>query len=232
MKKLVLLSTLAAFLIGLSAFGQGYFKFTASGKSVWDGDALVPGGTAKLGNASSNSVAFLWGPTTATPLVEAILNGVPTNATSSGVAGGNYSVSAAWTAILTDPLFTLALNNSGGGLATTNAAANGGWSYAPGGTQAFQVLNSSGGVNYSLFLIAWNNDNGLYLTPSAAQSHNMYVGWSQVFTYGTVSSGTDPNLQTMVFTPFGIAGTVPEPSTLALAGLGGLSLLLFRRKKS
>jgi hypothetical protein len=30
---------------------------------------------------------------------------------------------------------------------------------------------------------------------------------------------------------FGVIATVPEPATMALAGLGGLAMLMFRRRK-
>jgi hypothetical protein len=60
------------------------------------------------------------------------------------------------------------------------------------------------------------------------------LGWSIIGT-GTGQPNTTPEALfsgtgiTQGFTLFAVP--VPEPATMALAGLGGLSLLLFRRRK-
>jgi len=61
---------------------------------------------------------------------------------------------------------------------------------------------------------------GTLLNPGATYSADQY---SVVSATEQMGSSYDPSL--MVVTP------APEPSTLALAGLGSMSLLLFRRRK-
>jgi len=67
-------------------------------------------------------------------------------------------------------------------------------------------------------------------------TYNNYSGviaWNQTNMGGnptTVPAGTTANIQNPSSLNL-VLTTVPEPGTMALAGLGGLSLLLFRRKK-
>ncbi len=232
MKKLVLFSTIAASLIGMSSFGQGYLQLQSGNKTIWEN------GTYKTGSGglvTTNSYALVWGSTTLTPLVDAIQASVATNAlpgvAAAGTVNGNYSVAAAWTAILTDPNFTLATDLAGPNLATGIALQNGSLSYNGGGS--FAVSGAGAGV-WSLFYIAWNDAGGVYLTPSAAQAAGELVGWSTVFNMTLTGTVSDPLIQqTSGLVPFGVAGgAVPEPTTIAFGALGGLSLLLMRRKKA
>jgi len=68
-------------------------------------------------------------------------------------------------------------------------------------------------------------------------SHNIWFSLSDPYSGGEASQasyssyyGSLPSVD-LVFTLSGTVVPVPEPTTLALAGLGGLSLLLFRRRK-
>ena len=68
-----------------------------------------------------------------------------------------------------------------------------------------------------------------YQTAAGSYAGSLNRGHSAPFS-ATLATGL--NLpDTANFTPFTVS-EVPEPATLALAGLGGLSLLLFRRKQS
>lgn len=191
---------------GLSAFGQGYFTFGGGPGSVWDGS---PGGSTR-GPAVYN-VAFLWG--TGTPLVD---------------TATIYNAGAAWAAILTDPIFQFAFNANSDALVVAATTANGSFSYN--GATTFPVTGTAaGGGSTTMYLIAWLAADGS--TPAAAAAAGSPMGWSNPFTYAYTSSiGTPPTLAMSGFLPFG-AAPIPEPSTLALAGLGSLSLLLFRRRK-
>ena len=198
---------------GLSAFGQGYFMFSGGPGSVWTGTAL--GGPTR-GPAVYN-VAFLWG--TGTPLVDSFTTLVPTNFP--GVF--DWSV---WTAILSDSNFQLATDSDTGTLVVAPVGNNGNFVYS---VSPFPVTgtSSAGGVVQE-YVIAWSN---LYATPAAAATAGSVVGWSAPFTYNYTSTiGTPLSITASGFLPFG-AAPIPEPSTLALAGLGSLSLLLFRRRK-
>jgi len=78
---------------------------------------------------------------------------------------------------------------------------------------------------------AWYNG-GLYSTYEAAAAAGANTGKSAVLTI-TLKAATDPTAQSL--TDIGLqkftVGVVPEPSTIALAGLGAASLLMFRRRK-
>ena len=225
MKKIIALSILAVSFAVTSAFGQGYFQFTTGKSQVYDG-FTTPGASA-LG--STMNVAFLWAPSgTATPMP---ISATPSSGNSSTTEP--YTVAQAWAAIMSSSdNWTLALNaGNADSLASVLCAANGSVTYN--GGVSFGVTGTSPSVTYSVFMIAWN---GAYATPQAAQTAGSAVGWSSVFSYDSVTAiGTPGNFsaQAPSFGVFIPAAPVPEPSTLALAGLGGFGLLMaLRRKKA
>ncbi len=224
MNKFISIASLIASFSCVSAFGQlqGYALFDARPFTVWEGFTAPT--LSQLTPASAVNEAFLWGPSGDVPMVESILNGVPTNST---VLNSTWSVAAAWTDILNDPNFTLGVNNNSGAVAVASSSRLGGIEYGDGtfpvtGTTA---SNQFAGSTYTFFVIGWDAN---YSTPQSAAAASAAVGWSQPFSY-TVEGpiGTPP---VMPVVPFGIAGIIPEPSTIELAVLGGLSLLWFRRR--
>jgi len=80
-------------------------------------------------------------------------------------------------------------------------------------------------VTYSLFLVGWDAN---YATPTLAAVANAAVGWSASFNYTSFAGTAAPHSMPLI-PEFGVWG-IPEPSTLALAGLGSLTLFLFRRR--
>lgn len=69
-----------------------------------------------------------------------------------------------------------------------------------------------------------------YATSTGA---NIWRGQSAAFTMASIATGTAPPSDFVGLNPFTVSLTpVPEPTTLALAGLGGLALLAFRRKQA
>lgn len=222
MKKLLLTIGLAA--IGVSAFAQGNFVFSAGGRYVWDNWSTVATGLPRAD--ASNNVAFLIG-TTGTPLVDTAMGmtSVPTNQTTAinGVA--------AWTSILNDPSFKLATNSADGSLVVGTTTTVGGFSYLAGG--AFTVAGTAaGGGAITLYVIGWSY---LYANPFLAQAANSPVGWSAPITYAYGAGplpgppGT-PGAIGDTLGRFGVA-PVPEPATFALVGLGAAALLISRRRK-
>jgi len=223
MKKILAIGFLAASFVAPSAFGQGYFQFTTGKSQAYDG--FTTAGTSAL--SSNVRVSFLWAPAaTATPMPVA-----STPTTGNSLTSASYDVATAWAAINNNSdSWTLAVNQTGGNvLVQTLTAANGGISYF--GGAGFGVQGTSAGT-YSIMMISWN---GAYADPTAAALAGSAVGWSSVFQYNAVGAANDPGIANMAGKAAGfgtfVPAAVPEPGTMALAALGGASLLLFRRRK-
>jgi hypothetical protein len=97
------------------------------------------------------------------------------------------------------------------------------------------VPGISAGVACNFIIAAWDNKGGTLTSYAQAFAAGADSGFSAVTTSGLLG-GTDAS--NAVFTVPNSVGfqsfslvSVPEPGTLALAGLGAASLLLFRRKK-
>ena len=217
MKKTIAFALLVVSFAGLSAFGQGYFLFTTGKSQVWDDFSVYPPATS-----SDVDVAFLWAAEGDVPAVDSILVSTPT--TGSLGLGGTLE---AWPDILSDPNFTLAVNSgAGNSLASVQCTSKGAISY-DGGTAFAGPLATSPGVTYTLFMIGWDAS---YATPLLAALDNAAVGWSAPFNYTTSSLTSTPESMQGLTPAFGVGG-IPEPTSMAVAGLGGLSLLLLRRRK-
>ena len=80
---------------------------------------------------------------------------------------------------------------------------------------------------YTFQAYAWYNQG--FATYETALGGGANAGKSALFTMPVTASPTPVN--TTVFPGFTVGTPIPEPGTLALAGLGAASLLLFRRKK-
>lgn len=214
MKKLIAIVAVAV--TGFASFGQGFFTFTGATRGVWDCFSTTPV-SPKL--AADMNVGFLWG--TGSAAISAIANSIATNNTA-----GISSTAQAWTAITTDPNYTIAFNSGTGTQAVAANVGNGSWSYNGAGT--FGVTGTSAST-YNIIVFAWSS---AYATAALAAAAGSPVGWSAPFSYtATASIGTPLSMTSSGLLPFGVTTVVPEPTTIALAGLGGLALLALRRKK-
>jgi len=166
------------------------------------------------------NVAFLWAANGSVPTVSTLMTSTPP-----GYADTLGLSAMAWEDILADPNFTLAVNNANSGVAVAQSAANGSLNYN--GGAAFGVSGTSPGVTYSLFMIGWST---AYATPAIAAATDSFVGWSAPFSYRCYQLTEAPTSFAGLTGQFGVGG-LPEPSTLVLASLGGLTLLLLRRRK-
>jgi hypothetical protein len=223
MKKLVLIAALITTVSSMTVFGQGWVNLTGGRYTV--GNMFTTPGVLTFGNTDvALYIATTAGSGAPLPEVEALSSGTPTNAVLS------WSVNQAWTDILTDPNYQLATDVTLGTSAITSVTSGshgGSFQYAHGATDNIEfntVAGITGGANYEMYLVAWNS---AYPDPTTAGLAGSLVGWSQAFSYATGASA----LATVVGTSEAAFGVVPEPSTIALAGLGGLTLLLFRRRK-
>jgi hypothetical protein len=133
---------------------------------------------------------------------------------------GSVAADPTGTAIPTalDASFSL---GSGAGSSAALFDSTGGWpgSYAAG--PSFQP-GAGAGATITVMVVAYNGGN---YAASTIRGHSL--AFTMVTTIGTAF----PSLTGVSETDGGFSlHAVPEPTTLALAGLGGLSLLLLRRK--
>jgi hypothetical protein len=225
MKKLIISSVLGVALAASTAFGQGYILFGGGSRTVWNdtGTSVASAATTPVTD-SGFEASFLWSASSTTsPMGSA---SVATNNSSA------YSSAAAWTAIEGAGAsgWTAATT---GGAAIVGGPANNLGSFSYNGNVPVSLDGSSApGQSINLYVIAWETEGGLYTSLASAEAAGAPVGWSSVLTgyvLGSAPPATAPPVTSEAH--FGI-GPVPEPTTLALAGLGGLSMLFLRRKKA
>jgi hypothetical protein len=213
MKKQLIAISLLAGVVSFSALGQGYITFGGNKNAVFNG----PTATAGLG--ANGFVSFLWAPL---GTVDPLGAGLSTSAT--GTGGVSWSTINTMT---TSGGWTIGKDVGQGNaqaVGTVNASglAIGGFVYNA--AAPFQVTGTTGGTSYLFIALAYNGTYG-----SSAN-----LGWSSAFTYPTGASSSDPNgtvnFSGNLMPAFGVA-PIPEPGTIALAGLGGIALLALRRKK-
>jgi len=127
------------------------------------------------------------------------------------------------------------------GITATNLASAGRFT----GGAGVAVAGWAAGDSRAFRVVGWSADNGSVFNPAwiAAGSFSGYAGcpsgfWgvSDIAASGIAGGGPQslPNLN--IFGSTSIAGgfnlvPVPEPTTMALAGLGAAALLIFRRRK-
>lgn len=230
MKKLIAILATAIAAGGFSAFAQDWVTIQASGNGlVWD-EFTTPG-TSHEAPAGDVTVEVLWA-----------LSGTSDPLAGTATTGGTAPSEATLSTMLSTGGWTLMQNlNSGAGTAalgtvstTTGGTVTKGGSIVPydtatvgGPGNPFEFDSSTAvasGGSIELIFLAMNNG-GTYSTASD-------LGASAVVTTTVGTTVGDPNATTPeTVTGFGVVPT-PEPTTLALAGLGGLSMLFLRRRKA
>jgi PEP-CTERM motif len=218
MKKILLITTMAATLTALTALGQGNFIFGTGGGVVWNPGTGTRGGPF--------NVAFFWG--TGTPAI-----GTLTGRDHTSTNAVSVHLATEWNAILGDVNYHLAMNTNTGTVAVGSLTAAGGVNYSSGNNFAVQGTSASGGTA-NVYMLAWDNT---FATPALAQAGGATPGWSIPFAYNYSANpgAASGNFSTAasaagVSIAFG-ALPIPEPATFALAGLGTAAMLIFRRRK-
>jgi hypothetical protein len=212
---------------GLSSFGdEAWFVFGTEHKFVWDntsGAGFVAPGTVNVG--------FVLCDTSLNPT--SILGlGTPTN----GVAYANWSILDSISGNPAEGWFWATNANSSMTVPVTTADTSAGvqlGSINYNSSQPVQVKGTIAGDLYDIYIIGWT---GGWTTPEEAFENEANVGWTDMFTYASgvtstaTTAGPPPSLMgPFGAPPFGVVET-PEPTTMALLGLGGLSLFTFRRR--
>jgi hypothetical protein len=203
MKKLILsVTALAACSVGAYAQGVIYFSSTS---------ATSPNGLISINGALDTTTdinAELMGSSTGTagsftPVAELLLSS--SNQSNDGTPGFDPSDVLAAAGDITFKHNGTLLDNSGSFFGIAGAAA--------GSTEFFEVAG-------------WT---GAYDTYAAAQAAGQSVGTSAAFSE-VLGASTSPILSTLTTMPSLNLVSVPEPSTLAMAGVGMASMLFLRRK--
>lgn len=220
MKKFALAITLFA-AIDMNALADGYVEFDASKSYVWD-EFTTPGtGVVAPGDVT---VTFLWA-----------LVGTPDPLGAGVATNGVFSTTGGWSTV--SSMISSGWNiaeDAGNGNAEADVAVNssgpvkGGFGYGSG--PPLPLAGTTGGDTYEFVVIGWDNLMGA-TTLEEGMAEDVPMAWSNGFDYVT---GATLEAPVLIFSqsgmdPFGVV-PVPEPATLALAGLGGLSLLIVRRK--
>jgi len=205
MKKLIL-STLAVGSLAVTSFGQGVIYFDGSNNS-----STSP-------TATSEGQVFLNGVLDTTTDINAELV--------YGTSAGNVSIA--------NSVVTLLLSSSatqGNSTLGETLSAAGDVTFFPGqlydnsGT-AYQFPTIAAGTSVFFDVYGWT---GNYSSYAAALAGGALTGSSGVFSESLASAtGTANDIEGMAALNL---QAVPEPTTMALAGLGGLSLFFLRRKK-
>jgi len=127
----------------------------------------------------------------------------------------------------TAELFAGASDTTLASVATANFIAAG---YFNGGTAT--IASVAPGAIASLQVRVWATASGSFAAASAANVANTW-GQSAIFHVTTGGGGTPPAPPSAMagMTSFSLNTAVPEPSSLALAGLGAAAMLVFRRRK-
>jgi hypothetical protein len=111
---------------------------------------------------------------------------------------------------------------------TGPAAAAGLWQTS---TDAAVIPGAAEATVATLQVRAWDNQGGTITTWAAAVTAGTSMGQSALFNSAPLG-GISPPPNLVGLLSFNLTGTaVPEPSTFALAGLGAVAMLAFRRRK-
>jgi hypothetical protein len=238
MKKILV--TLIGIVAGASlVHAQGFLELFDNGGGVSTNTGTFGNPTTPNGNANYNSIISGKTSTTLGQFDYALL--FVSSGSLASSADSNNLAATDWVQLYTD-----VSGNPGVPLAVTNATFAGGID-GQGGNASVQAIGAASqafnnGTTYSIALLGWSSNLGTTWSSIVSQ----YTGnaWNAAGNFGYVISSVNPangapgiTLTAMFpnssLTLYSVAPAgVPEPATIALAGLGGLSMLFLRRRKS
>ncbi len=217
---------------GFSAHGQAWMSFDTGAHQVYD-EYTTPG--VGVRSAGTVDAGFLWAATGTTDPLPSVgtqfgLGQEP--AVQQVATNGVSQILNEWSTItsMLSSGWHIAYDLSDGNVPATATTGPSVGTVTYNGDYSFALAGSTAEDMYEIVVIGWDVGSGL---SAIVNQSSLALGWSNPFTFQTGVSDNDPNgLGSFNFSgmnQFGVA-PVPEPSTLALAGVGGLSLLLFRRR--
>ena len=243
MKKLILTSFAVTCAAGV--FAQGYFDFYNHSTGSYVQHVYAPLATApsfsQMGFGSND-----FNPITLAPGTTSWAGFAPIGAVASGHYSGSGTITqmlygngdaaseASLVPMMTAPAIVTFHTGVGAGFVSAlNATAN----------------NVTAPGTATLEMVAWDASNpipgynlAVWGTPGTPGEKDAYDAWqaeliaagkSQIWTDELGGFGTPPSINPWPQAlSFNLYFTIPEPSTLALAGLGAAALLIFRRRKS
>jgi hypothetical protein len=233
MKKSLIIVAALALATG-SAFAQGNVSFGGTLRGIANNTNNTVGLGTYTWTAGAVDVTLLFAPASTTSALTAlgIVGGPNAGDSATNGAPPSYSVAQAWAALGTDTAGSWQYLNGAGAANTVLASITGSGTFTYNGGSGWAAGNWLAGTTYSVYELAWFTGGGAYTTPALAGANDAWVGWSKIVQYTPTSGVTQPvflNAANLGF--FGVGGTpVPEPATFALAGLGGLAMLMFRRR--
>lgn len=227
MKKAILTIAVAA-VAALSTYAQGLVIFNNTSTTRLSTNSVSGGAASGYASAAGGQnyyYALFYSTSSST------VNGSAASVTAPASGVGTWVTSdSSWTANT-----VLGTNSTSGRFASSSPNADGSTTVqglAAGTTANFVVLAWSSNIGTSLAAFeAW------LTAPQEVAGQTYYIGESAVGSQTAGNGGSIPNPTLFGTVSPGIPSftmgvvTVPEPGTLALAALGGASLLLFRRKK-
>jgi hypothetical protein len=223
MKKLITTLALASLATGVFAQGQIYFYNLGGGVTTnavtsqfASGYTATPGGSGKIASTANGYYFTLLYDTAAVP-------------------ANNNPLTAGWSQVTVGGTPVIGTNYNG----------IAGDMQGPKGTTTMLPDNWAAGQSGSFIIVGWSASLG---TTWSQVSGELAANWASVtgaynwFGVSSIGTGTPTASPAAPYNTFGgtgaptalvlnEVGTVPEPATMALAALGGASLLLFRRKK-
>jgi hypothetical protein len=247
MKKQIALLAIIIAASGFTAFGQDYTTFSAgtAGGKIWDltgangGTVLGQGG---LGASGDFDFTFLWAPVATSDGLSALgtqfgqglgsaVDQVATNGVSStgvGISEISTMLGAGW---------NIATVFGGSTIAETTSGASGKLTAYPSNPFEIAGVSVASGTSIEEVIIAWNASAAITLANGVNTFASVTdLGWSNPMDVAVGTSAGDVeagNNESGSMNQFGIGvASVPEPATIALAGLGGLSMLFLRRRKA